>query len=69
MPVLADDDVIVHRYPERGGDIDDRCRHRNIGLRRRRVAGRAVVQDALEATYRIDKLTRTSSANSNRGRQ
>src|SRR6266568_3787167 len=24
MPVLADDDVIVHRNPERPGDVDDR---------------------------------------------
>ena len=69
MPVLADDDVVMHGDAERGGDIDDRFRHLDVGLRRRRVAGGVVVQDALEATYRIEKLTRTSSANSDRGRQ
>ena len=30
MPVLADDDVVVHRNPERGRDIDDRLRHLHI---------------------------------------
>jgi hypothetical protein len=69
MPVLADDDVVVHGNAERGGDIDDRLGHMDIGLRRRRVAGGMVVHDALETTYRIEKLTRTSSANSDRGRQ
>ena len=32
MPVLADDDVIVHRYPERTGDVDDGAGHLDIGL-------------------------------------
>jgi hypothetical protein len=30
MPVLADDDVVVHGYPERAGDIDDRFCHLDI---------------------------------------
>jgi hypothetical protein len=69
MAVLADDDVIVHGDAQRPRDVDDGFRHLDVGLRRRRIAGGVVVQDALETTYRIEKLTRTSSANSDRGRQ
>jgi hypothetical protein len=43
MPVLADDDVVVHGDAERGGDIDDGFCHVDIGLRRRRIAGGMVV--------------------------
>ena len=43
MPVLADDDVVVHGNAERGGDIDDRFRHLDIRLRRGRIAGGVVV--------------------------
>ena len=32
MPILADDDVVMHRYPERVRDVDDRLRHVNVGL-------------------------------------
>jgi hypothetical protein len=35
MPVLADDDVVVRRDPERARDLDDRARY---GLARRRAA-------------------------------
>jgi hypothetical protein len=69
MPVLPDDDMVVHRDAERTGDIDDRFCHLDVGLRRRRIAGGVVVQDALETTYRIEKLRRTLPANSDRGRQ
>jgi hypothetical protein len=69
MPAPADDDVVVHGDAERGGDVDDRAGHLDIRLRRRRIAGGMVVQDALETAYRIEKLTRTSPANSDRGRQ
>ena len=44
MPVLADDDVVVHVDAERAGDVDDRLGHLDIGLRRRRIAGGVVVQ-------------------------
>ena len=47
MPVLADDDVVVHGDAERGGDIDDRLGHLDVGLRRRRVAGGMVVQETM----------------------
>jgi len=43
MPVLADDDVVMHGNAKRAGDVDDRFRHLDIGLRRRRVAGGMVV--------------------------
>ena len=69
MTVLADDDVVVHGDAERAGDIDDRLCHLDVGLRRRRITGGVIVHDALETTYRIEKLTRTSPANSDRGRQ
>jgi hypothetical protein len=43
VPILADDDVIVHGDAERSGDRDDLLGHLDVGLRRRRVAGRMVV--------------------------
>ena len=39
MTVLADDDVVVHGNAERGGDLDDRLGHMDIGLRGRGIAG------------------------------
>ena len=45
MPVLADDDVVVHGDAEWRCDVDDRFRHLNIRLRRRRIAGGMVVQN------------------------
>ena len=45
MPVLADDDVVVDGNAERGGDLDDRLSHMDIGLRWRRIAGGVVVHD------------------------
>ena len=69
MPTSADDDVVVHGNAERACDIDDRFRHLDIRLRRRRIAGGVVVLDSLETTYRIEKLIRTSPVNSDQGRQ
>ncbi len=43
MPVLADDEVIVHRNAKRARDVDDRLCHLDVRLRRRRIAGRVVV--------------------------
>src|SRR6266704_2842793 len=45
VPLLADDDVVVHGDTERARDLDDRLRHRNVGARGRRVAGGMVVQE------------------------
>ena len=49
MAVAADDDVIMHGDTERLGNVDDRFRHADIGLRRRRVAGRVIVHEHSEA--------------------
>ena len=69
MPVLADDDGVVHGNAERCCNLDDRLGHVDIRLRRRRIAGGVVVLDSLETTYRIEKLIRTSPVNSDQGRQ
>ena len=45
VPVLADDDVVVHGNAEWGCDVDDRFGHPDVGLRRRRIAGGVVVHD------------------------
>jgi hypothetical protein len=45
MPVLADDDVVVHGNAGRGGDVDDRLGHLDVSLRWRRIAGGMVVQE------------------------
>jgi hypothetical protein len=47
MAVATDDDVVVHRNAERLDHGDDLLRHLDVGARRRRVAGRMIVQDAL----------------------
>jgi hypothetical protein len=44
MSVLADDDVVVHGNAKRSCDVDDRFGHLDIGLRRRGIAGRVIVQ-------------------------
>ena len=45
MPVLADDDVVVHRNAERPCDINDRLGHVDVGARGRRIAARMIVQN------------------------
>ena len=65
MAVLADDDVVVHGNAERLGNVNDRLRHLDVGVARRRVAGRVIVhQDqrrggqferALDHLARIDR--------------
>lgn len=54
MPVLADNDVVVHGDAERRGDVDDRLGHLNVGLRRRRIAGGMVVEQSSINVYRIE---------------
>ena len=44
MPVLADDDVVVHGNAERTRHVDDRLRHLDVGARRRRIARGMVVE-------------------------
>jgi len=43
----------MHGNAERGGDVDDRFRHLDVRLRRRRIAGRMVVH---ETTMRATTL-------------
>ncbi len=45
MPVLADNDVIMHGNPQRLGDVDDRLRHLDVGLRGRGIAGGVIVHE------------------------
>ncbi len=45
MPVAPDDDVVVHGDAEWGGDVDDRFRHLDVGLRRCRIPGGVVVDE------------------------
>jgi hypothetical protein len=56
MSIFADDDVVVHGDAERRGDVDDRFRHLDVGLRRRRIAGRVVVHESI--AWRIALNTR-----------
>ena len=44
MPVLADDDVVVHGNSQWLRDFLDRLRHLDIGARRRRVAGGVIME-------------------------
>jgi hypothetical protein len=55
VPVLADDDVIVHRDAERPGDVDDLLRHLDVGAARRRIAGRMLVQEDTAPAIELPK--------------
>ena len=48
MSVLADDDVVMHRDTKRTGGFHDCLRHIDVRPRRRRIAGRVVVDHANE---------------------
>ena len=56
MPVLADDDVVVHGNTERGGDVDNGLGHLDIPLRGRRIAGGVVVHQDNGVSYQIDVI-------------
>src|SRR5437762_12160275 len=56
MPVLADNDVVVHGNAERGRDVDDRFRHLDVGLRRRRVATGMIVHQSNPRSIPLIKL-------------
>ena len=57
MPVLADDDVVVHGDAERGGDVDDGFGNLDVGLRRGRIAQGVIVQ---QTTVRLAALISAS---------
>ncbi len=46
MPVLADDEVVVHLDAQRLRHLDDRLRHLDVGARGGRVAEGVVVDQA-----------------------
>jgi len=56
VPAFADDDVVVHGNAERRCDIDDRFRHLDVGLGRRRIAAGVVVDDAIAAAIAFNAL-------------
>jgi hypothetical protein len=43
MPPTTDDQVVVNRYPERRGYLDDVDGHANIGRRGCRITGRMIM--------------------------
>ena len=58
-PVLSDPELfpwVVHADPEGGGEVDNRFRHLNVGVRRRRIAGGMVVHESF--AWRIALNTR-----------
>ena len=44
MTVCTDDEMIVHRYVEFGGDADKAARSLDIRLARPRIAGRVIMR-------------------------
>jgi hypothetical protein len=54
VPVLADDDVVVHGNAERLCDLDNRLGHVDVGLRRRRIAGGVVVHETNTASMLLN---------------
>jgi hypothetical protein len=47
MSIFADNEVVMHGDAERIRDCDDLLGHFDIGVRRRRIAGRMIVQDSV----------------------
>jgi len=45
VPVLSDDDVVVHRNPQRLRDLDNHAHHFNVGVRRCRVSSGMVAHE------------------------
>jgi hypothetical protein len=54
VPLAPDDEMVVHRDPERLADLHDGLRHVDVGARWRRVAGRMVVEQYSLGRYRIE---------------
>ncbi len=57
MPVLADDNVVMHRDPERSGDVHDLPRHLDIDRGRCRIAGGMIVHRTTLRTIQMRSLT------------
>ena len=56
VPILADDDVVVHRNPERLRHFDDRLRHLDVGAGRRWISGRVIVHETTMWTNGLSAL-------------
>ena len=61
VPVLADDDVVVHGNAERAGNGDDRLRHLDVGARGRRVAGGMIVDEPIRCSRELKSVSLRSS--------
>jgi hypothetical protein len=57
VPVLADDDVVVHLDAERFGDVDDHACHLDVGTRGGGVAAGVIVHQPILVLYHIDITT------------
>jgi hypothetical protein len=53
VPVLADNDVVVHRNTERARDRDDFLGHFDVRARRRRIATRVVVDQLMQSAIML----------------
>ena len=53
VPVLADDEMVVHRDAEGARDLDDRLRHLDVGARGGRIARGMVVQNQTVSTIAL----------------
>ena len=54
VPVLADNDVVMHGNAKGRGDTDDRLGHLDVGLRRRRIAGGMVVHEHISSRIMLN---------------
>jgi hypothetical protein len=45
VPAPTDDEVIVHRYAERGGGLDNVVGHSNVSSRRGWIARRVIMDE------------------------
>ena len=55
MPVLADDDMVMHRNAKRTGGLHDRLRHVDIRPRRGGITGRMIVQLPTELSIQLNR--------------
>jgi hypothetical protein len=53
MPVLADNEMVVHRDTEGACDLHNRLRHLDVGARGGRIARGMVVQHAQRLTKQL----------------
>ena len=61
MPVLADNDVVVHGDAKRRRDIDGRLGHLDVGLRGRRIAGGMIWTNLRVLLVRCNQISSRSS--------